>query len=69
VQVGSAPAVGVGLIELRDYDPVNDDPLTHYLESLDWNKTPPAPHLPADVVARTQEKYLEAFRRLTGQEL
>ena len=40
-----------------------------YLESLDWNKTPPAPSLPDDVVARTQEKYLEAFRRLTGKEL
>jgi phosphoribosylaminoimidazole-succinocarboxamide synthase len=40
-----------------------------YLESLDWNKTPPAPRLPDDVVACTQEKYLEAFRRLTGKEL
>jgi phosphoribosylaminoimidazole-succinocarboxamide synthase len=40
-----------------------------YLESLTWNKTPPAPRLPDDVVARTQEKYLEAFRRLTGKEL
>ena len=40
-----------------------------YLESLTWNKRPPAPRLPDDVVARTQEKYLEAFRRLTGKEL
>ena len=40
-----------------------------YLESLSWNKMPPAPRLPDEVVARTQEKYLEAFRRLTGKEL
>ena len=40
-----------------------------YLESLDWNKTPPAPELPPDVVAKTQAKYAEAFTRLTGREL
>jgi len=39
-----------------------------YLESIRWNKTPPAPELPADVVARTREKYLEALRLLTGHE-
>ena len=40
-----------------------------YLESLDWNKMPPAPALPPAVVARTQEKYLEAYSRLTGRQL
>ena len=40
-----------------------------YLETLDWNKTPPAPALPADIVARTQAKYFEAFERLTGRKL
>ena len=40
-----------------------------YLETLDWNKTPPAPALPADVVARTQAKYVEAYEKLTGQKL
>ena len=40
-----------------------------YLETLDWNKTPPAPALPPEVVARTQAKYLEAYERLTGQKL
>ncbi len=40
-----------------------------YLESLpNWDKTPPAPPLPDDVVARTREKYVEAFRRLTGRD-
>ena len=40
-----------------------------YLESLpNWDKTPPAPPLPGDVVAKTQEKYVEAFRRLTGRD-
>jgi len=40
-----------------------------YLESIRWNKQAPAPGLPDDVVERTQAKYLEAFRRLTGREL
>jgi phosphoribosylaminoimidazole-succinocarboxamide synthase len=40
-----------------------------YLETLDWNKTPPAPPLPPAVAARSREKYLEAFRLLTGREL
>ena len=37
-----------------------------YLETLSWNKQPPGPGLPADVVARTVEKYEEAFERLRG---
>src|SRR5919198_1788921 len=40
-----------------------------YLETLDWNKTPPAPRLPKDVIEKTSAKYLEAFRRLTDSEL
>ena len=40
-----------------------------YLETLDWNKQPPAPALPANVVERTSEKYLEAYRLLTGRSL
>ncbi len=40
-----------------------------YLETLDWNKEPPAPRLPADVIARTAEKYREALQRLTGRTL
>jgi phosphoribosylaminoimidazole-succinocarboxamide synthase len=40
-----------------------------YLETLDWNKTPPAPRLPADVIAKTSEKYREALHRLTGKRL
>jgi phosphoribosylaminoimidazole-succinocarboxamide synthase len=40
-----------------------------YLEQIRWNKQPPVPTLPDDVVMRTREKYLEAFRRLTGTEL
>jgi phosphoribosylaminoimidazole-succinocarboxamide synthase len=40
-----------------------------YLETLDWDKNPPAPALPADVVARTESKYLEAYERLTGKKL
>jgi phosphoribosylaminoimidazole-succinocarboxamide synthase len=40
-----------------------------YLESIHWNKQAPAPGLPDDVVERTLQKYLEAFRRLTGRDL
>jgi len=40
-----------------------------YLESIRWNKQPPVPSLPDDVVRRTREKYLEAFERLTGRPL
>jgi phosphoribosylaminoimidazole-succinocarboxamide synthase len=40
-----------------------------YLETLAWDKTPPAPPLPAAVAQRSREKYLEAFRLLTGREL
>ena len=40
-----------------------------YLETIKWNKQAPAPGLPAEVVERTQAKYLEAFKRLTGREL
>lgn len=39
-----------------------------YLEGLDWDKTPPAPVLPDEIVQKTREKYLEAFRRLVGKE-
>ena len=40
-----------------------------YLEQIRWNKQPPVPSLPDDVVLRTRDKYLEAFRRLTGKEV
>ena len=40
-----------------------------YLEQINWNKQPPVPSLPEDVVMRTRDKYLEAFRRLTGKEV
>ena len=40
-----------------------------YLESIRWNKQPPVPALPDDVIMRTREKYIEAYRRLTGKEI
>jgi phosphoribosylaminoimidazole-succinocarboxamide synthase len=40
-----------------------------YLEQIQWNKQPPVPSLPDEVVLRTRDKYLEAFRRLTGKEV
>lgn len=40
-----------------------------YLESIGWNKTPPAPALPDEIVRQTSSKYIEAFERITGQPL
>ena len=40
-----------------------------YLETLDWNKTPPAPKLPNEVISKTAQKYREALEKLTGKRL
>ena len=40
-----------------------------YLERIGWNKQPPAPELPDDIVKATSAKYVEALRILTGREL
>jgi phosphoribosylaminoimidazole-succinocarboxamide synthase len=40
-----------------------------YLETLDWNKQPPAPELPAEIVNRARERYLDVYRALTGRDL
>ncbi len=40
-----------------------------YLETLDWDKTPPGPQLPARIIEATSQRYLEAYRRLTGHDL
>ncbi|MFZ0592105.1 MAG: phosphoribosylaminoimidazolesuccinocarboxamide synthase [Bryobacteraceae bacterium] len=40
-----------------------------YLETLRWNKQPPAPSLPQDIVDKTKQKYVQAFERLTGRAL
>lgn len=42
--------------------------LRDYLETLDWNKQPPGPELPRGVIERTSEKYLEAYKLLTGKQ-
>lgn len=43
--------------------------LREYLETLDWNKQPPAPKLPENIVNSTKERYLEAYKILTGKEM
>ena len=40
-----------------------------YLNSLDWDHSPPAPSLPGEIISKTTQRYLEAYRRLTGKEL
>jgi phosphoribosylaminoimidazole-succinocarboxamide synthase len=58
-----------------DYNPGGAQPsfdkqfVRDYLERIRWNKQPPVPTLPDEVVMRTREKYVEAFRRLTGREI
>ena len=55
-----------------EYEPGRPQPsfdkqyVRDYCESLGWDKTPPGPELPTDVVAGTRARYLEAFERLTG---
>ena len=55
------------------YEPGHDQPsfdkqfLRNWLDTLDWDKTPPGPNLPDDIVAKTRAKYIEAYERLTGQ--
>ncbi len=59
--------------ELADYAPgraqksFDKQYLREYLETLDWNKQPPAPKLPEDVIEKTAAKYVEAYERLTGK--
>jgi len=56
-----------------EYKPGHDQPsfdkqfLRNYLDTLDWDKTPPGPDLPDDIVVRTRAKYVEAYERLTGK--
>jgi phosphoribosylaminoimidazole-succinocarboxamide synthase len=40
-----------------------------YLLSINWGKNPPAPILPREIIEKTTQKYLEAYRRITGKEL
>jgi phosphoribosylaminoimidazole-succinocarboxamide synthase len=53
----------------RAQDSYDKQYVRDYLEEIRWNKQPPAPALPPDVARKTSEKYLEAYRRLTGHEL
>lgn len=52
----------------RPQDGFDKQFVRNFLESIKWNKKPPAPHLPEEVVMKTREKYLEAYRLLTGKE-
>ena len=58
-----------------DYEPGHDQPsfdkqfVRNYLEAQPWNKTPPAPELPPEVVMGTRERYLQSYRKLTGKDL
>ena len=55
------------------YEPGHDQPsfdkqfLRNWLDTLDWDRTPPGPTLPDDIVAKTRAKYVEAYERLTGR--
>lgn len=53
----------------RDQPSFDKQPLRDWLEASGWNKQPPGPMLPDEVVAATSERYLEAYRRITGAPL
>jgi phosphoribosylaminoimidazole-succinocarboxamide synthase len=53
----------------RAQDSFDKQYVRDYLESIHWDKQPPAPALPEDVARKTSEKYVEAYRRLTGHDL
>jgi phosphoribosylaminoimidazole-succinocarboxamide synthase len=53
----------------RAQDSYDKQYVRDYLEEIQWNKQPPAPALPPEVARKTSEKYLEAYRQLTGREL
>ena len=53
----------------RAQDSYDKQYVRDYLEEIRWPKTPPAPPLPAEVAARTSEKYKDAYRTLTGRPL
>ena len=53
----------------RSQDSFDKQYVRDYLESIRWNKQPPVPTLPPEVVSKTSEKYLDAYRRITGKEL
>ena len=58
----------------QHYEPGHSQPsydkqfVRDYLETIEWDKRPPGPVLPAEIVAKTREKYIEAFERLVGRE-
>jgi phosphoribosylaminoimidazole-succinocarboxamide synthase len=61
--------------DMADYEPGRPQKsfdkqfVREYLENINWNKQPPAPELPEDVIRRTEEKYIEAYERITGKRL
>lgn len=50
----------------RSQDSFDKQFVRDYLESIKWNKQPPVPQLPSDIVQKTREKYFEAYKRLTS---
>ncbi|MCK5571306.1 MAG: phosphoribosylaminoimidazolesuccinocarboxamide synthase, partial [Bacteroidetes bacterium] len=60
---------------MDDYAPGGPQPsfdkqfVRDYLQGIKWDKTPPAPHLPPEIVETTSKKYEEALKRLTGRGL
>jgi phosphoribosylaminoimidazole-succinocarboxamide synthase len=61
--------------DLNDYQPgraqksFDKQYLREYLESIDWDKTPPAPELPQEIVDKTAAKYMDAYKRITGKNI
>lgn len=61
--------------DLNDYQPgkpqksFDKQYLREYLETIDWDKTPPAPELPQEIIDKTAAKYMDAYKRITGKDI
>ena len=56
--------MGAGHVRLRRFD---KQPVRDFLDDLDWDKQPPPPPLPTDVVSATSARYIDAYERITGR--